>query len=154
MSYAARAALVADPHIVFQDNTQSADLLDEHMTDSNLIALLEWMIDAGFYVLITALRSDHSPDADRLGIPSPYYGTHQYGMAVDCWPNMSPKVTDYMSVTYPSFQRFLARAADFPGLEQIGLAGEADTEANRAAAGPSAFPDDGPDHVHLGVKAA
>jgi hypothetical protein len=142
MSIAERNLIIEK--LVFQDSTQAADLADPDMTQSCLIAYLAYMIGLGWHIEITAVRSDHSNDA-ALG-----EFCHQYGYCVDCWPLASATPGDYLDASSLRFQQFLADAAASPWCWQIGLAGEADTEANMKACGQKGFVDDGADHIHLG----
>jgi hypothetical protein len=151
MSTQARGALANGPHVQYQDATQRTDLLSPNITQTELIALLAELVQKGHIILFTAVRSDHHDDSS-LGTPPQYIGTHAHGWAADVWPLNSANPTDYIDASDPRFQRFLADAAASSWLHQIGLAGSADTQANRAAAGKTVFPDDGGDHVHLGAQ--
>lgn len=143
MSIQARQSLVASGHLVFQDGTQKGDLLNPNTTQTELIAALIYLtIHCGHYIEITAVRSDHHDDGPH---------GHAGGYAADCWPLDSAAAGDYMDATAEGFADFLEDAAKMPFYYQIGLAGEANTAANLAAAGPGAFVDMGADHVHLGT---
>lgn len=143
MSAQARQQLVS--RLVFQDDSQRADLLDESKTQTNLIALL-LAITSRWHLEITAVRSDHHDDS-ALG-----ENCHANGYAVDCWPVWLGKPGDYIPSSDPAFLSFLKFCAQQPDLYQIGLAGSAQGDATMAAAGPTAFNDDGADHIHLGAK--
>jgi hypothetical protein len=144
VSQQARDALVAK--LVFQDDTQASDLENVNLTQTQLIALLTDLTNKGWHIEITAVRSDHSDDS-ALG-----FHCHAHGFCADLWPLASAEAGDYLDATDPRFQSFLKDAAASSWLYQIGLAGSAYTDANVAAAGPTAFQDDGADHVHLGAQ--
>lgn len=143
MSTAARQQLVAKSF--FQADSQKSDLMDTSLTTTQLIALLLDVVNAGFILEFTAVRTDHSDDSG-LG-----FHCHAHGFCADLWPLASPIAGDYLDASDPRFQRFLEAAAKSRWLYQIGLAGSAWTTANAAAAGPTVFKDDGADHVHLGA---
>lgn len=163
MSLTARQAVVAYPHTFFAEGPhgeiQRADLLDPTKTDSNVIALIQYLLDRGHIIGFTAIRSDHHDDSNLNPTP-PHVGTHAGGFGVDCWPLNSPNAGDWVAAD--GLKPFLADAAAFPGIYQIGLAGTSDTEENREATGlpyevpqrPDCFSDGGADHIHLGVRAA
>lgn len=150
MSAAARAALCG--RLIFQDEhdgteepTQRADLLDEALTQTGLIALLQGLEAAvpGVTLEITAVRRDHRDDsADGLHC-------HANGYCADFWPATAPGA--YVDAQDPRFARLLAAGAASPWLWQLGLAGSAWTPQNEAAAGATAFHDTGDDHVHAGA---
>lgn len=142
MSIAARKHLC--DRLIFQRDSERADLMDPARTHTELIALLIEILDKGFHLEITAVRADHHDDSG-LG-----RHTHANGEAVDCWPLITNTAGHYLDAEAPLFQDFLEAAAASPWLYQIGLAGTAWTPANAAAAGASAFHDTGADHVHIG----
>jgi hypothetical protein len=144
MSIAARVALCEK--LVFQRPSQRTDLETVGVTQTQLIALLLDLTGKGHHIEITAVKSDHSDDG-ILGEHS-----HYNGYCVDCWPLASATPGDYLDASDSRFQKFLRDAAASAWLYQIGLAGSAWTDANAAAAGPTAFHDDGADHVHLGAQ--
>ena len=149
MSQAARIALVAK--LVFQDDSQKSDLLNEQLTSTNLIAALTSLVDAGHHIEVTAVRSDHHDDG-----PGP--GLHAGGYAVDCWPLADATPGNYLDPGTQAFRDFLAACAKAPDRMQVGLGGAAYSAANVAATGlslddASVFHDDDEDHVHLGVTA-
>jgi len=147
MSQQARQALVDSPNTIFQHDSQRSDLLNESLTQTDLIALLtEICITRGYPVEFTAVRSDHRNDS-CLGLHS-----HADGYAADCWPLDSRTAGAYLDAGDPRFQAFLHDLSLSPWLWQIGLAGSADTAQNKAAGGPSVFSDEGADHVHLGAR--
>lgn len=127
-------------------STQETDLMNPDLTHTELIALLQGLLQQGFFIEITSVRSDHSDDTG-LGEHS-----HGNGWCVDCWPLASFTAADYLDASDPRFQAFLKACAASPWLYQIGLAGSADTNANHVAAGPTVFSDDGADHIHLGAN--
>lgn len=139
MSQAARDALVQK--LVFQRDSQRADLLSSNRTNSTLVALLGELVAKGHVLEITAVRSDHHDDGPR---------GHAGGRAADCWPLATSKPGDYLDAGDPRFRALLSDAAASRWIFQIGLAGAADSHANRIAAGTTCFEDAGGDHVHLG----
>ena len=143
MSEQTREALVS--RLVFQRDSQRTDLLDINLTNTDLIALLKDLTDAGWRIEITAVRTDHSDDSG-LG-----FHCHAHGFCADLWPLASGNAGDYLDAADERFQHFLRACAASPFLFQIGLAGEAWTTANAAAAGPTVFQDDGASHIHLGA---
>ncbi|MGA8574773.1 MAG: hypothetical protein WB609_03680 [Candidatus Cybelea sp.] len=150
MSLQARQGLVS--RLFFQDPTvQKADLLREapardakfHGTQTQLIALLLGLLQKGHQIEITMVQTGHHDDGPH---------GHAGGYAVDCWPLASAKAGDYIDASTEAFRTFLSDAAASPWLYQIGLVGDgADSKENFAAAGPTAFQDDGGAHVHLGA---
>lgn len=130
--------------LFFQNDSQRADLIDPKRTETGLIALLLAVLAAGFEVEITAVRSDHHDDS-ALGLHS-----HANGYAVDCWPLRTRSAGDYMDAESRDFQDFLEAVVASSWCYQVGLAGSAKTDANRHAAKPKCFEDDGEDHVHIG----
>jgi hypothetical protein len=132
--------------LIFQDESQQTDLLDIQKTKTELIALLLDIVNAGFILEITAVKSDHHDDS-ALG-----EHCHFNGFCADLWPLNSNNPGDYMDASDPRFRKFLSTAAASVWLYQIGLAGSADTPANKEAAGSTVFDDDGADHVHLGAN--
>ena len=155
MSLAARQAIIAldNTKVFFQNpDTQKADLLNPDMTDSNLIALIQFLIDRGHILEFTAIRSDHHVDG--------YNGHNPGGKAFDCWPLGSAIAGTYLDAS--ALKPFLADVAAFSGLYQLGLAGTAYTADNVAATGlienfaanPCVFHDEGADHIHCGVHRA
>ena len=153
MSQEQRDALVASGALFFQDGTQSTDLQNVDFTQTELIAALCFLVfERGWPIEITAVRTDHRDDSD-LGAPPSYFGTHAHGWAVDCWPLNTRTAGDYIDATVGRFQRFLGDVAEAPFHKQTGLVGDgADSAVNFAAAGPTAFQDDGGPHIHLGVQ--
>ncbi|MHB1798056.1 MAG: hypothetical protein ACYCUI_07090 [Vulcanimicrobiaceae bacterium] len=146
MSAEARAALVASPNTIFQADSQRADLLDENVTQTTLIALLGELVAAGHIIEFTAVKSDHHDDT-ALG-----QHCHFNGFCADCWPLASTSPGDYLAASHPRFTSFIADAAASTYRWQIGLAGSAWTGNAIAAAGVTVFHDDGADHVHLGAN--
>jgi hypothetical protein len=139
----ARADLVS--RLVFQDASQKSDLLNPNLTQTQLIALLLGLAQAGWHMEITAVRSDHHDDS-ALGLHC-----HANGYCADLWPLASFAPGDYLDAGSQEFREFLEAAARSSWLYQIGLGGSADTQENATAAGPTYFADDGADHVHLGA---
>jgi hypothetical protein len=133
--------------LVFQSGTERGDLLDPNRTQTQLVALLlDLAKNKGWHIEITAVRTDHHNDS-ALGLHC-----HANGYAADCWPLASATPGNYLDASDDRFRRFLQDAASSAWIFQIGLAGSAYTSANMAAAGPTAFQDDGADHVHLGAN--
>lgn len=146
MSIEARQKLVGHPNIFFQNDRQKADLLDPEKTQTSLIALLiELVIVKGQLLVITAVRSDHHDDS-ALGLHC-----HANGYAVDCWPLTMKNLNAYADGISAPMTSLLVDASRSTWLHQIGLAGSADESGNHALAGPTAFSDSGPDHIHLGA---
>lgn len=145
MSIQARQALVASPNTIFQKQSQRDDLLSPETTQTGLIALLSELVDKGHIIEFTAIKSDHHDDRDLGNF------CHYNGYCADCWPLASTNAGDYLDAQDLRFQKFLEDAASSQCLHQIGLAGSADCEADREAAGPTVFDDDGGDHIHLGA---
>ena len=85
MSVADRERLVAHPNLFFQDpGTQKADLLkvgtpgvEYSGTQTELIAGLLEMLDAGHIIELTMVQTGHREDGPN---------GHSGGKAVDCWP--------------------------------------------------------------------
>ena len=153
MSQAAREAVVNSKSTFFQAQSQVDDLLDQTLTDSNLIAVAQHILAGGFAFEFTAVRTDHHDDGPT---------GHAGGLAFDGWPLASNAAGDYLDSTSEKFAQFLAHVAKFSGLYQLGLAGTAYSAANVTACGlpedfakdPCVFHDSGPDHVHIGVHPA
>ena len=82
MSQQARQYLVSK--LFFQDDTQKPDLLNENMTQTDLIALLVELVNKGHHLEITAVRTDHSNDSG-LG-----EHCHANGYCADMWPLTGP----------------------------------------------------------------
>ena len=143
MSIEARQTLVS--HLVLQRASQRTDLLSLDLTQTGLIALLLDLVNAGFNMEVTSVRSDHRDDSG-LGEHS-----HANGYCVDLWPLNSFTAGDYMDAGSPAFRSFLEAVADSEYLHQIGLAGSAVNPENLEAAGPTAFLDEGADHIHIGA---
>lgn len=142
-----REMLVASPRTVFQHDSQRSDLLDPNRTQDALIALLCGLaLERGYFILFTAIRSDHGPDSG-FG-----FHCHAHGFCADVWPLHSANPTDYVDAGEPLFQQFLTDAARSASIHQIGLAGSAYTVANIRACNGRAFQDYGADHVHLGAE--
>jgi hypothetical protein len=149
MSQQARQAVVDSPKTFFTADSQRSDLLDENLTNSNLIALIQYII-AQYPIEFTAIRTDHHDDGPT---------EHAGGLAFDGWPLKSNTAGDWLDDLEP----YLAYIAKFPGIRNIGLAGSAYTQANVSATGlpqnqepeqaplPCVFQDGGADHVHHNV---
>jgi hypothetical protein len=155
VSAQARQDVVDSPNTIFQRQSQRDDLLNESLTDSNLIALIQHLLACGHTIGFTAIRSDHHIDGNN--------GHNPGGIAFDGWPLKSTTAGDWMDANDPAFRVYLQDVASFSGIWQIGLAGTADTDANRAAtdlpyeawkAPQTVFSDEGADHVHHGAYRA
>ena len=148
MSLLARK-LVADA-VVVRNASDRTDLLDPKLTNTALIALLIDVVAAakslGKWVLLTSVRTDHGFD----GYLGPH--SHQNGFAVDGWLLNVKQDGDYVDPTDPVFADWLNRVLGSPWCFSIGLAGSANTPANRAAVAPLGFRDEGADHVHLAAQ--
>jgi hypothetical protein len=142
VSIAAREALCN--RLVFQRDSQRSDLMDPNLTQTGLIALL-LDVTAGTTWEVTAVRSDHHDDS-ALG-----EHTHANGYCLDGWPLNSKTPGDYMNANTLVFDKALRAASGSAWLYQIGLAGSAWSDEAVQNAGPTAFHDDGADHIHLGA---
>lgn len=146
MSLAARHRLVSHPNALFRTDRQRQDILDPSITQTDLIAMLLGVHDAGVIFEYTAIKSDHSDDS-CLGLHS-----HADGFCADGWFNSERQLGAYLDANDPRFEHGLAVAAKSIWLYQIGLAGSADTHAAEVAAGRTVFADDGADHCHFGAN--
>ena len=140
MSMQARIKLVH--RLVFQDEVADTDLLNPLKTDTSLIALL-LDVTKIHRLEITAVRSDHRDDGGGH--------SHSNGYAADCWP-IYHDAGSYYPAEGISMDDFLSVCRRSIWLYQIGLGGEAFTNRNLMAAGPTAFEDNGQDHIHLGSE--
>ena len=110
MSQAAREALVANPKLSFTDDSQKPDLLDESITNTYLIAMLQWMMDnCPEDIMLTAVRTDH-PTVDGAW-------EHSGGNAVDCYP------LHWEGREQEACCAVMKGLADNPYCEQVGLGG-------------------------------
>lgn len=150
MSTEARQSLASSSHIIFRTPAQRDDIASLDGVQTELVAFLVALIDAGWMIEVTALMSDHHNDLDLNPI-APHCGTHAAGWAIDCWPLSRVEEGAYLDAGDSRFQDFLRSATQAPFLMQIGLAGSAWTLENIAAAGKFVFADDGDDHVHFGT---
>jgi hypothetical protein len=144
VSIAARAALCKA--LFFQADSQRSDLMDPTVTKTELVALLLGLTDLGWHIEITSVKTDHSDDSN-LGLYC-----HANGYAADLWPLLTAQAGDYLDAGSSAFTKFLADLRASPWLYQIGLGGSAWSPGNAYTAGPSAFRDDGEDHVHVGAS--
>lgn len=136
-----RAALVA--RLNFKIDSCRTDLLDGSITCLPLIQHLTFILDGGFNLELTMVKTGHHNDG-----PHGHFG----GYAADGWFLKDRTNGDWVDAGAPAFQVGLRRAAKSPHLRQTGLAGTAYTPANMAAAGPTVFKDSGDDHVHFGAQ--
>jgi hypothetical protein len=143
-----RTELVNSGHLVFQKPSHRSDLLDPHKTNTGLIAYLSQLLgDFGHHFEVTAVNTDHTTNDG-----GPNGRGHNAGCAIDGWPLASARAGDFLDGATAEFRTFLQHAAVSHPLLQIGLVGDgADSHANFAAAGKTAFQDDGGAHVHLGA---
>lgn len=146
MSMEARQMLVDSPRTFFQAESQREDLLNPEITQTYLIAMLLALVNKGWNLEFTAIKSDHHDDS-ALG-----EHCHFNGYCADLWPLASPAAGNYLNAASPAFQQFLRDVAASPYLYQVGLAGSADSSVNRDCAGATCFEDDGGDHIHIGVQ--
>lgn len=135
MSTAAREALVARLH--FTDDSQRSDLLDDTITNTYLIALLQDLVSGPEAIEILAVRSDHpTPDGPWA---------HSGGMAVDLYP------LNWEGREETACKSVLRSLAESKYCEAIGLGG-----VTQAWAPPSpssfcvVFNDNDADHIHTG----
>ncbi len=150
MSIGARIALVRPGGgLVFQAASQRTDLINPLMTQTQMIAGLQWLVAKGHILAVTAVRSDHHDDSY---LSPDGVGTHARGYAIDCWPLQSKKMGDWVPVAGPEIETFLRDARLMPYIMQIGLTADCYSSANIAAAGPSVYLDDGGPHAHLGFR--
>lgn len=145
MSQQARELLVNSGHLIFQKPSQKTDLETVGVTQTGLIGLLLGLTNKGWYIELTAVKSDHGNDAG-LG-----EHCHFNGYCADGWPLASATPGDYLDAHDPRFAQFLEDLSESPFLHQVGLAGSADCAADLRVAGPTAFEDEGADHIHLGA---
>lgn len=154
MSAEARLAITQSPLVFFQMDACRTDLLDENWTDSNLIVLLQYLTGKGHPIELTDVRTGHRDDG-----PNGHFG----GRAMDFWPLKTATKDDWLDANDPRFATFLADLGAFPAIRQLGLAGTADTQANRTATGlpyeqwdarATCFSDEGADHLHAGIYPA
>jgi hypothetical protein len=153
LSQQARDTVVNSKATFFQAQSQVSDLENPALTDSNLIAAAQYILDGGFAFEFTAVRTDHHDDGPT---------GHAGGLAFDGWPLASNAAGDYLDASDQKFKDFLVHVGKFPGLYQLGLAGTAYSAANVIASGlpedfakdPCVFHDGGADHVHIGVHPA
>jgi hypothetical protein len=154
MSAEARLAIARSngTSVFFTADTQRTDLMNENMTNTYLIALIQVLIDKGHLVYFTAVRSDHHDDGPH---------GHAGGYAFDGWPCSGLNPVAFLDAGDPRFAAYLADVAAFSNTWQVGLAGTADTQANQQATGlpyqqwdapKTVFSDTGADHVHHGVQ--
>lgn len=145
MSQEARDAIVASPNTIFQHSSQRSDLLDQNVTNTNLIELVGDLLAKGHIIEFTAIKSDHHDDS-ALG-----RHCHFNGFCIDCWPLASLTPGDYLSIGDPRCLAFLHDAGIDPVHYQTGLTPDAYTHDAITAAGSGVFEDDGGSHIHLGV---
>jgi len=145
MSQEVRDMIADSANFFWGAESQQNDIRNDDITETYLISILQTLHDKGWYIGITSVCSDHSDDSD-LG-----EHCHSNGYCVDLWPLNTPNAGDWMDANAPAFADFLMDIANADYLHQIGLAGTAVTPVNLAAAGPTAFVDEGADHIHVGA---
>lgn len=119
MSIEARQALVDDPRLHLQHDTQRSDLLDPDKTSSWLVAFLQQLLDkSGHPILVTAVKTDHHPGTYH----NPADGSQ--GHAVDCWHADWATVGDDKVVDVMVAAGHIA-ATGSPTLLEVGLSGDA-----------------------------
>jgi len=154
VSIGARIALVRPGgDLLFQQNIHRLDLLNPARTQTQLIALIEHMVDRGHVLEVTMVRTGHHDDGhnDPSGNPQGI-GSHWFGWAVDFWFNRSKRLGDWMDVGEPGFMTGLRDLRLAPYLDQIGMTSDAHNDATVAAAGPRSFLDSGGSHLHAGAR--
>lgn len=151
MSSQVREQIAESPHIIFRSEQQRDDIVNLRGVQTQIIALLQHLVDKGAIIEVTALKSDHRDDTERNPVP-PHIGTHASGWAIDCWPLARVEQGAYLDAEDEQFQHFLELVSGAPWLHQIGLAGTAWNPLNVAAAGETVFQDEGDDHVHIGTR--
>jgi hypothetical protein len=137
--------------LFYQNSTQKSDILDPNKTQTQLISMFEELIKKGYWITITALRSDHHDDSG-LGTPPLYCGTHARGWAADLWVNNTAKSGDWVDQSTHLFRQFLIDVAKCKFYFQTGLTPDCYTQANIVAAGPGVYLDDGGSHIHISTK--
>ena len=146
MSLETREWVVNHPHTHFSDEASDhSDLLDNTITQTNLIAMIVNLLNKGHIIYFTAIKSDHHNDS-ALGL-----NCHFNGYCIDCWPMASDEPDDYYDVTDNGFLIFLADASSDPYYYQIGLTPDCFTPEAIAVSGSNVYMDDGASHVHIGV---
>jgi hypothetical protein len=160
VSIETRQAVVNNTLLSFQDDSQKTDLLDPSLTQTELIAALQHLLEQGWPIQVTAVRSDHHDDT-ALDATPPYVGTHAHGWAIDMWPMDPTAPSQYLDAGDARFAKFLTDCSHVPYYLQTGLGGTADTAINQVAAGAGWFADGytdangawvSQDHVHLGTQ--
>lgn len=143
MSTSTREALVARLH--FNDSQARADLLDEHVTDTLLIQMLDDVADRCKHpILITAVRRDHGLDS-YLG----RWGHVPIGAltaSVDCY------IADWATVGDAKIVDLALAALASPYVWSIGFGGDAYTYCRGLLSTDPrvvVFQDNGSDHMHL-----
>lgn len=151
MSTETRFAIANDARIYYTAGSQKIDLLNPRLTNTYLIALLDYLLQKGYKIGITSVRSDHHDDGPH---------GHAGGFAFDGWPCVTTAPLSWMDAADPKFQAYLVDLGAFANIRQIGLAGTADTQINKQATGlpyedwsqKCVFSDTGDDHIHHGVS--
>jgi len=124
-------------NISYTNLTQKADLLDVTVTNTNLIAALKDVLDKGFVVQVTSVKTDHSDDS-CLGIPGVYNHGHTHGYALDCWCE--------------DLQSFVQYLCDNPLVMKIGLGGARAQALQITPGATMVFSDNNEPHIHFQVK--
>jgi hypothetical protein len=151
MSLEVRQWIVAHPNALFRTQLQRDDILDETKIHTNVIAIIQALLNKNHIIEFTALCSDHHDDS-YLNPPTGAH-THAGHDAFDCWFNSGATLGNYLDASDYRFQQALKDTAALTSLlYQIGLAGEANILCDRQAAGSTEFTDDGGDHVHIGAQ--
>lgn len=147
MSQAARDALVANAKISFTDSSQASDFQNENVTNSYLIALLQWQLDNCIEPIeILSVRTDHqTPDGPWA---------HSGGMAVDFYPkNWAGREEEAVTACMKAL-------SENPYCEAVGLGGMTwnwvsyVTWPSGANSWWVVFQDNDKDHLHAGCANA
>jgi hypothetical protein len=140
--YVARNAILQNP---LYQNADLTTLHEDGGVDTNVIAVLERLLRAGWYVEITSIRRDHGDDSS-CGPDS-----HHAGMAVDLYPLSSRSAGAWADPFTDLFDGFLKALVSCPEVKNVGLGGDAYSEERLALLGDKGFQDNGSDHIHFQV---
>ena len=151
MSIQLRTEVATSPSMIYRSNMQQQDIMNPQATQTQLIAMLFYLLQHGATLEVTSVRADHDDDLFLNPTP-PHCGTHAGGWAIDCWPLSEPKEGAYLDPAEEQFAHFLRLLAGAPFLRQIGLGGSSFTAMDMISAGITAFENSPQDHVHIGVQ--
>lgn len=155
MSMQERILLVNHPNLKIdaaQAPDAKSDLLDDSPTGTSSF-LIEMLTDIAITndipIELTMVKTGHHDDG-----PHGHFG----GFAADGWLLAAPQAEDWLDAKDPRFQVRLKICYAARARFQVGVAGSAQTQANRLALdwpasynNGSAFDDQGPDHIHWGA---